>query len=135
MAEEEPVIVPELEVDFHGRPVWCKMPSPEQILVWKRTLTKLQSADSGSWTGEEALVALERLRKIIDSMLVNKADIEWLDDEMLVGNISLKELAPLMVSTIERFGEAAQAGGNRETRRVKPAKKAARKAPAKKARA
>jgi hypothetical protein len=119
--------VPELEIDFQGRMMWVRMPSPEQLLVWKRTLRKLQEADVQGWNGEQAMTALERTRKIIDSILVNRADIEWLDDEMLAGNVTLLETATLLQTTVDSFVDAAEAEGNRETRRAAPTKKAARK--------
>lgn len=117
--------VPEREIDFQGRTMWVRMPSPEQLLVWKRTLKKLQEADVAGWNGEQAMTALERTRKIIDSILVNQTDVEWLDDEMLAGNVTLLETAGLLQRTVDAFVEAAEAEGNRETKRA--AKKATRK--------
>jgi hypothetical protein len=123
--------VPEQEIDFQGRAMWVKMPSPEQLLVWKRTLKKLQDADTEGWNGEQAMIALERTRKIIDSVLVNKADVEWLDDEMLAGNVDLLATASIIQKAVDAFVAAAEAEGNRETRRAAekktPAKKATRK--------
>ena len=30
--------IPEQEIEFKGRKIWVKMPSGEQLLVWKRTV-------------------------------------------------------------------------------------------------
>jgi hypothetical protein len=129
--DETATQVPEQEIDFQGRSLWVKMPSPEQLLVWKRTLKKLQDADTEGWNGEQAMIALERTRKIIDSVLVNKADVEWLDDEMLAGNVNLLATASIIQMAVDAFVDAAEAEGNRETRRAAekktPAKKATRK--------
>ncbi len=121
--------VPELELPFHGRTLWVKMPSPEQLLVWKRTLVQLQGADVSGWNGEQVMKALERTRLIIDSLLVHDTDKEWLDDEMLAGRLDLMDTAEIINGTVAVFAEAAENEGNRETRRAaaKPAKKAARK--------
>lgn len=128
---------PEQEIEFAGRKLWVRMPSPEQLLVWKRTLKQLQSADVQGWNGEQVMKALERTRNIIDSLLVHDTDKEWLDDELLAGTIGLKDTAQIINGTVDAFTLAAQEGGNRETRRAAkkkaPAKKAARKAPGKKA--
>lgn len=119
---------PELEISFAGRQLWVKMPSPEQLLVWKRTLVQLQGADVTGWNGEQVMKALERTRKIIDSLLVHETDKEWLDDEMLAGTIGLMDTAGIINGTVEAFATAAEEGGNRETRRAaKPKKKATRK--------
>jgi hypothetical protein len=126
-----PTPMPELEIEFRGRKIWAKMPSPEQLLVWKRTLKQLQGADVSGWNGEQVMKALERTRLIIDSVLAHEVDKEWLDDEMLAGTIGLMETGALINLTVEAFADAAEAEGNRETRRAAkkaPAKKATRKA-------
>jgi hypothetical protein len=128
---------PEQEIEFAGRKLWVRMPSPEQLLVWKRTLRQLQSAEVQDWNGEQVMKALERTRNIIDSLLVHDTDKEWLDDEFLAGTIGLRDTAQIINGTVDAFTLAAQEEGNRADRRAAkkaPAKKAARKAPGKKAR-
>jgi hypothetical protein len=133
MTEREETDVPVQEIDFMGRDMRVRMPSPEQLLVWKRTIRQLQGADTGKWTAVEAMSALERSRKIIDSVLEDPADVDWLDDGMLEGTILLTDTSQIIQKAVEAFAEAAEAEGNRETRRAaekaKP-KKAARKKPA-----
>lgn len=119
-----PVEMPaEKEITFQGRTMWVRLPRPEALLVWKRTLTKLQDLDTGDWSGDQVMAALERTRKIIDSLLVHEIDKDWLDDEMLASRLGLLETAQIIQLTVEAY----QADDNRETRR------AAKKAPAKKA--
>jgi hypothetical protein len=131
---------PELDITFRDRKLWVRLPTPEQILVWKRTLTQLQSAEVDGWNAEQVMAALERTRKIIDSVLVHRVDVDWLDDQMLERKIDLKGTAEIINRTVERFAEAAEAEraehGTRAERRTvakKTGKKAARKAPTKKA--
>lgn len=128
--EATATVMPEQEIEFKDRKIWVKMPSPEQLLVWKRTLTQLQGADVSGWNGEQVMRALERTRLIIDSVIVNQADKDWLDDEMLAGTVGLMDTAAIINGTVEAFAAAAEAEGNRETRRAAartPAKKARRK--------
>lgn len=120
---------PELEVPFRGRKMWVRMPTPEQLLVWQRVMTRLtDSPIDTSWTGSEVMAALERLRKIIDSILVNKTDVVWIDDQFLEGTLRFKDLVPYLTEVVDAFASAAAENGNREQRRA-----AAKKAPAKKA--
>ena len=133
---EAPDQAPEQQIHFAGRDLWVRMPSPEQLLVWKRTLKQLQGANVTGWNGEQVMTALERTRKIIDSLLVNSVDVEWLDDEMLAGNLALMDTAGIINQTVEAFTLAAETEGDRSTRRAvkkTAAKKATRKAPGKKA--
>lgn len=119
-------IIPEREIDFRGRKLWVRLPGPEQLLVWKRTLSKLQNMETSDWTGDQVMAALERTRKIIDSLLINEADKDWLDDQMLESQVGLLETAHI----IQLATEAFQVDGNREQRRAaaKPKKAARRKA-------
>lgn len=130
--EAEATPPPELPIPFMGREIWVRMPTPEQLLVWQRTVNNLTNAPvDASWTGPEVMAALDRLRRIVDSILVNRADITWLDDQFLDGTIGFKELTPLVTDATSAFTTlAAENAPNREARRAagKPAKKAARKA-------
>lgn len=123
---------PALPVQFMGREIYSRMPSPEQLIVWQRTVKRLTEAPiDASWTGSEVMGALERLRKIIDSLMVEKADINWLDDQFLDGTVTFRDLAPFITNVADAFTQAAEAEGNRETRRAaakKTTKKATRKA-------
>lgn len=134
---EPDTLPPELDIQFKGRTLWVRMPTPEQLLVWRRTLRKLEGVtDGGDWNAEQVMNALERARSIVDSTLVNAPDVDWLDDEMLAKRADLKDVVEIIQMTVDRFAEAAQSEGNRETRRAAKkasGKKAARKAPARKA--
>lgn len=124
----------ELPVMLLGREIYTRMPTPEQLLVWQRTVNRLTQAPvDTSWTGSEVMAALERLRKIVDSLMVNNADRDWLDDQFLEGTLDFRRLAPFITDVTVAFQEYAanqiQTNGTRaEKRAVKP-KKAQRKAP------
>lgn len=132
-AEEETAPV-ELPVMLLDREIFTRMPTPEQLLVWQRTVDRLTQAPvNASWTGSEVMNALERLRKIVDSLMVNRADRDWLDDQFLEGTLDFKGLAPFITDVTTAFQEYAAANlaanGTRAEKRAaaKPAKKAARK--------
>lgn len=127
----EPVAIPEIPVTFHGREIYVRMPKPEQLLVWQRTLDRLTKAPvNASWTGSEVMAALERLRRIVDSILVNKIDVEWLDDQFLDGELDFETVTPLMTIVVNAFADLAEENApNRDARRAvkKTVKKATRK--------
>src|SRR3990172_8277806 len=116
---------PTAEFEFLGRTIHVHMPTPEQLLVWQRTLEQMGRAQMAGWNGAQAMNALGRCRKIIDTVIVLQMDKDWLDDEMLEGRLGLMGILPLMTQAIEAFVEA----GNREERRAvkKVGKKAVRK--------
>lgn len=123
--DETPPASPELPVKLLDREIYVRMPTPEQLLVWQRTLDRLTTAPvDATWTGSQVMMSLERLRKIIDSIIVNKADVEWMDDAFLEGTLDFQRLAPFLTDVTGAFASAAEAP-NREAKRA--AKKAARK--------
>lgn len=130
---ETPVELPVMLLD---REIYTRMPSPEQLLVWQRTVDRLTKAPvNASWNGSEVMNALERLRKIVDSIMVNRADVDWLDDQFLEETLDFRGLAPFITNVTVAFQEYAAAqialNGTREERRAvkkAPAKKATRKA-------
>lgn len=142
---EEPAETPalgEMEVPFTfvsaldgeqvKRTMWVRMPSHEKLLVWQRTVTALERVPvDATWNASEVMKALERLRKIVDSILVNKADVEWIDDQFLEGVLTFRTLAPMIITTVEAYKEMTSQMGNREDRRA--TKKATKKATRKKA--
>lgn len=135
MTEETETAAPEAapmrEIEFYGRTMWVHLPSPEQLLVWKRTVARLQELNPASWTGDEVLAALERARRIVDSLLEHEADKDWLDDQMLDRKITSRQTTEIITKAVEAFAD--QSDDNREARRAAkkaPAKKAARKRPA-----
>jgi hypothetical protein len=121
----------ELPVMFMDREIYARMPSPEQLIVWQRTIKRLETAPmDASWTGSEVMAALERLRKIVDTLMVNRADIDWLDEQFLDETVTFQTLAPFITDVVTAFQEFAAAQGNREARRA--TKKAAPKKAARK---
>ena len=119
--------VEEREVKFNGRTFHAKMPKPEQILIWKRTLDSLSNEDVSSWNGHQVMAALDRYRKIVDS-LISPVDIEWLDDQMLMGRFTIKDGQELMMMILKTYERDP---ANREERRAIKAP-AARRVPSKK---
>ena len=129
---EEEIVYPELPVTFAGREIFVRMPTPEQLLVWERTVKRLTEAPPDeSWNGSAVLASLERLRKIVDSIFVNRTDIDWLDDQFLDRKLDFKALVPFITLVVDAFADAAEeAAPNREAKRAikkTAAKKAARK--------
>jgi len=129
MTEERNVGAPagtERPITFEGREIWVKFPSGEQLTVWQRTLETLQRDDIDGWTGDRAMKAFGRLRRIIDSIILNQIDKDWLDDQWLDGTLDIVKSSEILQLTIEAF----RSDDNRATKRA-ATKKATRRAPAK----
>lgn len=119
--------MPVLPITFRGREMHVTMPTPSQLAVWRRILVRLQNTPEASWTADAVVDSLAKLHRIVETILVERADKDWLEDELLDGRLDFPGLAPIITEATEAFQEAAAKEGNREDRR------AAKKAPAKKA--
>jgi hypothetical protein len=127
------------EVPFKGRTLHMNMPTPEQILVWRRTVKRFEGLDATQIsTAAEALDAVDRCVRIVTSLFALRKDVDWLDDEMLEKNVTFGDVIILFGNTVESFGamarEASGADDNRESRRAAAKatpKKVTRKRPAK----
>lgn len=126
MTEKEPTY-PTAVITFRGRELSVRMPRPEQLLVWRRTMRQLQAANPEGWTATEVLDALERGRRIVDSLL-DQESIAWLDDEMLTGGLGLPEVCTTITKATEAFGQRSEEDEPAKKTPKKAAKKAVRKA-------
>lgn len=130
-----PEEMPALPITFRDREMYVTMPSPTQLAVWRRILQRLQNTPENSWTADAVVDELGKLHRIVETLLVEPVDKNWLEGEMLDGRIDFRGLAPLITLATEAFQKAAE-GNNRESKRAAkkaPAKKAGLKAPGKRA--
>ena len=111
-------------INFRGRDMAVRFPTDAQLFVWQRTITELQQADTESWDGEEAMRANMRAGRIIDSVIVDRADRQWLDDLTLDEGLNLADRAEIITLTVAAFTEATD---NPTPTKRAPAKRARRK--------
>jgi hypothetical protein len=117
---------PELkQISFRDRDITVCLPTAGQLMVWQRTIKQLQNQDTGAWDGEQALAAMERAGKILDTVVVDRTDRDWLDDLTLDGEIDLPERAEIIKLTVQAFGTQEE---QTPARKAAPAKRARRKA-------
>jgi len=109
-------------ITFRGREIAVAMPTDAQIFVWQRTIQELQQADTDAWDGEEAMRANLRAGRIIDSVIVDRADRTWLDDLTLDDALTLVERAEIITLAVSAFTD------DKTPAEPAPAKRARRKA-------
>lgn len=88
------------QVSFGGRDLTVSMPTPEQLAVWQRTAKRMTGVDTANLTGEEAMKLLDRGLRVIQSVLPDEADREWLEDELLDGNLTLEAAAGIVTKAV-----------------------------------
>lgn len=119
-AEEAPAPVALKVVTFQGRDIQVKRPTEEQIFAWERLLTKMESMAKEAATVDTARILLNRCNKIIDSVIAEEVDREWMEDGRLDGTIELKEAAKIVIDALKAYEEEMGAAPvNRAARRAK----------------
>jgi hypothetical protein len=107
-------------VSFQGREIPVKCPTEEQIFAWERLLTKMESMAKEAATVDSARILLNRCNKIIDSVVANEEDREWLEDGRLDGTVNLKDAAKIVVDALALYEtELGKEPPNRAARRAK----------------
>ena len=119
-AKEAPAPVALKEVEFKGRALKVKCPTEEQIFAWERLLTKMESMAKEAATVDTARILLNRCNKIIDSVIAEEDDREWLEDGRLDGTITLQESAKIVIDALAAYEkEMGKEPPNRAARRAK----------------
>lgn len=106
------------------RKMTVRMPGPEQLAVWQRTARRMAGVDPQALTSEEAMKLLDRGLRVIQSVLVDAADRDWLEDQLLDGNTTLEEAAKIVTLAMDAFNDNGKAAP--KTGPVKKARRAAR---------
>jgi hypothetical protein len=119
-------LVVETSITWRDRDIRVRLLTLEQLTMYRRLGRQFEAlGTSGKGadeiTMEEATKHFDRAVKLITSVMVLPDDIEWLEDEMLAGNLELDDAAGIIKAAFERFQQLNPA--NREARR-QAAKKA-----------
>lgn len=122
-------MVEQTDITWRGRTIRVKLPTIEQMTMYRRLARRFQElGEAANAPGaepmdmEEATGHYDRAVKLITSILVNRVDLEWLEDEMLEGKVRLPDAAELMRLAISELGERNAPEPNREQRRAKRAR-------------
>ncbi|MGH9248993.1 MAG: hypothetical protein ACRD0W_05695 [Acidimicrobiales bacterium] len=108
---------------YRDRTMILKVPGAAQLMMWQRVERQFGALveKEGDIEPDEYRKALHRLDQLVMSLFTDQADKDWLEDEVLEGNITDKDLLDLF----GRMGEVIRAAAptpNRAARRVKAKK-------------
>lgn len=108
-------------VPFHGRLIRVRMPTLEQVAVYRRLAAKFtaMSEKDAKVDADQAIRAYDRAISVISSVIVEPDDVEWLEDELLARRLDLESAAPLMDQAMAELRKANEhlTQNNRQERR------------------
>jgi len=94
-------------VDLGGRPVEVRKPTNGALVVLARTfrgLPKIENVDELTDELRDKLVRnLGTLGKVVDGMIVQEVDKDWLDDAMIDGDVTAEEVFEMIRAAGEKF--------------------------------
>ena len=108
-------------VPFKGRTILVKIPTSEQLAIYRRLSRDFQhvAAESGNDLPiDEALRHLDRAVRLVQSVLATDDDKEWIEDLILEGRATLDECTVLLREAFAALREKSEAQQNRATRRA-----------------
>lgn len=76
-------------IEFRGRTMPVRFPTAEQLTVWNRTARRASEISGRDITNQEAATLLDRVLRIIQSVLDEQADRDWVEDQLLDGGLTL----------------------------------------------
>jgi hypothetical protein len=85
---------------FHGRELRVVMPRPEQLVIWQRTLSRLGNTELDPTSGTELGRLIDRVIRIVETVLPERADHEWLEDQLLDGGMTLADAANIVTAAL-----------------------------------
>lgn len=103
---------PTAVIEFEGRRMLVRRPSIEQIAMYRRIAKQMEALKDREITtakeGESVVIIFDRAAKMIESVLVDADDREWVQDQLLAGR-KISDLVPILRQAIDKIGEQAAA--------------------------
>lgn len=113
-----------------GRKVTIKHPGSMQLAAWNRTIKRFEPFTEDDKTGElseeereEFMTLLDRMYRMVMSILADEKDKDWLDDQMLDGNVTDESLKDFLKTAFKGLQDDAE-----DPAKKAPAKRARRTA-------
>lgn len=97
------------EVPFAGRNLKVRMPTEEQLVMYRRVSREFamlaRDGRDKNMAMDEALKYLDRAVRTVQTVLIDPDDKEWLEDQLMDGKVTLEQCTDLMRSAIRMVAE------------------------------
>lgn len=92
-------------VTFRGRTMKAVQPEPEQLVVWQLTQKRLENLDPATATNQQVATLIGRALRVIQSVLADDADKDWIEDQILDKTLNLTGAMPIITTALTMFAE------------------------------
>lgn len=96
---------------FNGRDVEVKVPTPDQLAIYRRLSKQFRVASDtigtdGAISADKASHLFEKMFSVITSIVVLPEDVDFIEDEVMAGKATLIDILPVFTTGIEALKEA-----------------------------
>lgn len=123
--------------DVCGRTLHCKRLAEGQLVMMQRLLARWQEEMDGASTQKQRGELIVKMSSIsldlIESQLLNKEDVAFLEEQLLMGKVDLEDLRPIL-SGGRKVEKQEDDQPVKATKAVRTPRKAAKRTPVKGAR-
>jgi hypothetical protein len=112
--------LPTAQLPFHGRSIAVRSPTAEQLVMYRRLSGQFKQLAErpDDVSVDEALRQMDRAIRLIQSVMTGQDDRDWLEGELLDGNLRLSDCNALLRAAFAKLQESAEQQQNRATRRA-----------------
>lgn len=102
VTDDAPVVANET-ITFEGRSMSVRMPDAEQLVAWDSLTRKVQRRDPDTVTMADAVKFTSQLYVIIESLLVDPDDVDWLWEMRATRKIDLEKASAIITDALKAF--------------------------------
>lgn len=107
-------------ITFMGRKLAVRLPSAEQLIAWDSLTKRVQRQDPETVTMADAVKFTSQLYTIIESVMVEPDDVDWLWELRAQEKINLEKASEIITEALKAFKSALTGEpDNRAARRAR----------------
>lgn len=90
-------------VTLKGRVIEVKRPTDEQLFAWDHVLRRMEAMGEHIENADQARKLISKCMSIINAVIVNEDDRDWLEDGRLDGSITLSDAGALVLDALKVY--------------------------------
>lgn len=88
-------------VTLKGRVIEVSRPTDEQLFAWDQVLRRMEAMGKNIENTDQARKLINKCMNIINAVIANEDDRDWLEDGRLDGSITLKDAGELVLEALK----------------------------------
>lgn len=90
-------------VTLKGRVIEVKRPTDEQLFAWDQVLRRMEAMGKNIENTDQARKLINKCMNIVNAVIANEDDRDWLEDGRLDGSITLQDAGELVLDALKVY--------------------------------